>query len=348
MTEIQRYSPLPELPANTLQVWAEEFMSAATISSQLARTRFVPQSLWVFRERDGGQVFDAEATTAQVTAAIVTGRELGLEPMASLRSIDVINGTPALRAIALRAVLQSHGHDIWVEDATNHRATVTGKRRGSDHEQSITWTMDDAKSRNLAGKPNWRTQPRNMLIARATADVARLIAADALMGIPYTVEELEDGADRITPTGTAVDDSPQPVRKAQRPVRRAIATTPTPAEPPTVAEPPLDDEAPATGHPEQQQTATDDEPPVDDEPEPEPEPEPVKTLPPINGKQRARLHSLTNTLGLDHDERVKLAQKLTERPITTTNELTFAEAQHVISVLEEEIRRRDEPTNEPA
>ncbi|MBQ1164468.1 hypothetical protein KBZ21_41525, partial [Streptomyces sp. A73] len=40
--------------------------------------------------------------------------------------------------------------------------------------------------------PNYKTQPQNMLLARATAECARLIAADVLMGMPYSAEELAD------------------------------------------------------------------------------------------------------------------------------------------------------------
>src|SRR4029077_21171435 len=221
MTDIERYEHTPPTPEFPLSRWADEFMDTARVSSELARTQFVPRSLWVFRKRDGQEVFDPQATTAQVTAAIVTGRELGMEPMAALRSIDVIQGAPALRAVALRAILLSHGHEIWVGEATNNRATVSGCRAGSDRIQTITWTMDDARARNLAGKPNWKTQPRNMLIARATGDVARLVAADALLGIPYTVEELEDGV-----TGISTDDGPvpaAPTRRTRRPAALSAA-----------------------------------------------------------------------------------------------------------------------------
>jgi hypothetical protein len=342
MTDIERYdpnnnpAPLPEFP---LSLWADEFLATARISAELARTRFVPESLWVFRKRDGQDIFDAQATTAQVTAVIVSGRELGLDPMAALRSIDVINGTPALRAVTLRAILLAHGHDIWVEEATNYRATVSGQRAGSDRVQSITWTMDDAKKRNLDGKPNWRKMPRNMLVARATSDVARLVAADALLGIPYTVEELEDGVVGATAIGAAIDDG-QPAAPARR-TRRPRAAASIPAAVPGTDSPPLDEQpAPEATHPEPADEPTADEPPTEQQPG-------------MTGPQQRRMHALIRQRFGDYRKTTVRETVLTHlsetvgRPIDSTGKLTFDEASAVIRDLEPDPTFDDEPPLEP-
>jgi hypothetical protein len=112
--------------------------------------------------------------------------------MAALRSIDIIGGTPAMRAHALRGLVQSKGHDVWVEDATNTRAVVCGRRKGSEQVQKSVWSMDRAKGLKIDQRDNWRKQPQAMLIARATAEICRLIASDVILGIPYAVEELGD------------------------------------------------------------------------------------------------------------------------------------------------------------
>jgi hypothetical protein len=89
-----------------------------------------------------------------------------------------------------------------------------------------------------------RTQPRNMLIARATAEVARLIAADAILGIPYVTEELED-AD-VMPVATQREPEAAAPRTARRRKRRAtLAPEGTPPDPP-----PFDEGLwPTTNHP---------------------------------------------------------------------------------------------------
>lgn len=183
MTEIAVREAEPA-HASSLALWAEDARKAATVAVSLAKTPFVPQSL---------RGNTPEITASNITAAILTGQELGLEPMAALRSIDVIQGTPALRAVALRALVQSAGHEVYVAEATTTRAVVSGRRKGEEREQKSVWTMDRAKALGLVTKDNWRKQPQAMLVARATSELCRLIAADVILGVPYSVEELQDG-----------------------------------------------------------------------------------------------------------------------------------------------------------
>lgn len=248
--EIETYVPRDEPhPVGALAAWVKDFEGVAAVAMTLAATSFIPDSIRVYRDPERREGYDAAATAAHVAAAILTGHELGLNPMASLRSIDVIKGTPALRAVALRGILQSAGHELWVEEASNNRATVCGRRNGSDHVARITWTIEDARTRGLANRPLWRAAARNMLIARATADVARLVAADALLGTPYTVEEIQDGdaepaADTPTPSPRKARRQPLVLDRAPRDVPEPPADTPPPARrrPPADDTPPTDDE----------------------------------------------------------------------------------------------------------
>jgi hypothetical protein len=294
-----------------LERWAQSFLTLAEVSGDMARTAFVPQSLRVYR--NNGADYDPAATAAQVTAAILTGRELGLEPMAALRSINVIQATPALSALALRAIVLAAGHRMWVEEATNTRAIVAGVRNGDDHEQRVQWTMDDAKARGIAGRDNWRRQPRNMLIARATAEVARLVAADAILGVPYAVEELEDGDIDQPPAPAA--EKPANGRKLRR-RRQPPAAIAARSEPPT--------EPPAGG----------DEPPLDDPPAPKP-PDP----------QRAKLFALLRERGLGKQlDRLRWVNTQIEREIQSYNDLNPPEVSQLIAALED-MRLADPPAD---
>jgi hypothetical protein len=195
---------------------------------------------------------DHDASVAQVTAALLTGQELGFSPMASLRSIDVIHGTPALRAAALRGLLQAHGHDLWVVETTATRAIVKGRRRGqAEYPTPSTWTIDRAAALRLPSFNNpdgqWRRQPANMLVARASAEMARWIAMDVLLGLPYVVEELEDG-EPASPEDGADGQPSQPAAPKRRTARRRPGgqSAPAPGRPRAVAalapapEPPQD------------------------------------------------------------------------------------------------------------
>ena len=158
--------------------FASNLRLAYNAGVSLATTAFVPQSF--------------SGRPEQVAAAIVTGLELGLTPMAALRSMDIIQGTPALRANTLRAIVLAKGHEMWVDESTSQRAVVKGRRRGSDQVQESVWDMDRAKQMKLAGKDNWQKQPKAMLLARATSELARLIAPDDILGLSYTAEEIGD------------------------------------------------------------------------------------------------------------------------------------------------------------
>lgn len=159
-----------------LMQWVQDARQAALVAQSLAKTSFVPASL--------------RGKPEDITAAILAGQELGMKPMATLKSIDVIQGTPALRAHAMRAIVQSHGHDIELIESTPDLCRMRGRRKGSENWQPVTWDMARATQLGLTGKDQWKKQPQTMLIARATGELCRLIASDVLHGMPYAAEEL--------------------------------------------------------------------------------------------------------------------------------------------------------------
>ena len=187
MTEIQQYRPSQTAALETAQdvavhrlgEWAQSAQAAHGIAQTLVQTSFCPDS---FRNKPG-----------EATAAILAGMEMGLSPMAALRSFDVIQGQAAARAVTLRAVVQSQGHEIELVESTPAVCRMRGRRKGSTTWQEVRWTMDRARQLNLTNKPNWKNQPQTMLVARATSELARLIASDAILGLAYSAEEIADG-----------------------------------------------------------------------------------------------------------------------------------------------------------
>ena len=180
---------------------------AAELAKQIAGTEFVPKSL---RNNPGA-----------IAAAILFGDEVGFGPMQSLAKIAVIEGKPALAAEAQRALILRAGHAIWIEDATTTKVTVCGRRKDSEQINRFTWTMDDAKRANLAGRPSWRMYPRQMLTARATAELARAVFADAIGGL-MAIEELEES--RRGPGGPSPGNGAEgTTRRTRRRSKTALA-----------------------------------------------------------------------------------------------------------------------------
>lgn len=209
------------VPAALIE-WAQAAHSAHQLAVSLTATSFCPDA---FRGKPG-----------EATAAILAGSEVGLSPIAALNAFDVIQGRPAPKAITLRALVQSQGHEVWVASSTAQKCVMRGRRRGSDVTQESEWTIARATSLKLTGKPNWQNQPQAMLIARATSEICRLVAADVILGIPYSAEELDD--EQPAPITTLRRDAtPEPTKRTAR-----RGTAPTPPEPPLDAAEPVNGE----------------------------------------------------------------------------------------------------------
>jgi hypothetical protein len=128
-------------------------------------------------------------------AAIVAGAEVGLSPMQALQSTFIIGGRPAYYARTMVALVQRQGHEVWTEAETPASVTVCGRRAGSDKAEKVTVTLEQARKAGWTRNKQYDTNPTSMLWARAASTVCRRIAADALLGIPYTAEELADEAE---------------------------------------------------------------------------------------------------------------------------------------------------------
>jgi hypothetical protein len=297
-------------PANVvaLMEWAQSAQAAHEVATSLVQSSFVPQA---FR----GKPHEA-------TAAILAGLELGLNPMAALRAFDVIQNAAAPKAITLRAVVQSRGHDIWVDESTGSRAIVKGRRAGSDRVQESVWTLDRARGLGLLGKDNWKKQPGAMLVARATSEVCRLIASDAILGLPYTSEELADGATDYTPMPADVGQDPTQPSPTRRTAQRRTKPQPTPV---ATAQADSDQQGP-----EQSWPALPGEEGFEDQPDEGSDEQGITKA------QLTKLHTVFSTGGIDNrDTRLQACRLIVGREIGSSTELTKAEASRLIDQLEQ-------------
>ncbi|MFJ6215114.1 hypothetical protein ACIQGZ_17520 [Streptomyces sp. NPDC092296] len=208
-------APSPFAVQSSIAQWANEADLAFQLANRLAPTSFIPSTM-------RGKVGD-------ITACLLAGNELGLPPMAALKSMDVIHGTPGLRAHAMRGLVQSKGHEVELVESTDTVCRMRGRRKGAESWQTVVWTIGRAQLAGFPAKnPNYKTQPANMLVARATGEICRLIASDALHGVPYTTEELRDSESRVTAVQAGA-----PVTAAEILGRKA-APAPMPQDAPAV------------------------------------------------------------------------------------------------------------------
>ena len=145
-------------------------------------------------------LFSAYGTPQAVLTTILAGRELGMQAMASLRAIHIVEGKPTLSADLIRALIIRSGLAKFFRCTERSATRATFEtQRGDDPPVSLTFTIDEArqawsKSEDGWAKSGWGKNPADMLVARAGAKLARLVYPDVVHGI-YTPEELQDSRD---------------------------------------------------------------------------------------------------------------------------------------------------------
>jgi len=300
-------------PAMTeLVQWAYEARQAHQIAQSLAATSFVPKSLRCEDRSLTPEQRDA-VTASNITAAILTGAELGIKPMAALRSTDIIYGTPALRAHTMRGLVQSHGHEIEPVVQTDERVVWRGRRKGSQTWVEVEWTIDRAKQLGAYGRnDSYKSQPKTMLNARATGELSRIIDADGLLGMPYAAEEL-DAPLPGEPGAPAVPVTTEEITGAARAAQPPAA--PPPARPDEAATPPPPDKP------------TSDSPPD------------AGMVSPDERRERNRLHAILGGKGIDlnaakrRDDKISLLSDLAGRAVDSSDDLTYDELRRINQVL---------------
>jgi hypothetical protein len=144
------------------------------------------------------RMFSAYGNPQAVLSTVMLGRELGLPAMASLRSVHIIEGKHTLAASLMVAIVLKSGLAEYFEPLSfsETEATYETKRKGARNPITLTHTIEMArkawkKDENAWNKSGWGTVPTDMLVARATARLARMVYPDILAGL-YTPEELDE------------------------------------------------------------------------------------------------------------------------------------------------------------
>ena len=139
-------------------------------------------------------------TPAKALALMIMGREIGLGPFESCRSIYTINGKPTLSAELMQSLTFTNvpGFEFALEQSTDTLCKIKGRRAAAHEWVSITFSKQDAERAGLLGKGVWKQYPQAMLRARAISALCRVLCPDAIRGT-YTSEEMgRDDASEVT------------------------------------------------------------------------------------------------------------------------------------------------------
>lgn len=173
--------------------------------------RSLPQAMQLANHMHAAKMFNGYGSPQAVLSTILAGRELGLQAVASLRGFHVIEGRHALAADAMRGLVLRSGQAKYfrVLQRTALLATFETWRTGDPAPVELSYTIEDARvafgfsdaldekaRKDLDGKwsrSGWGKHTADMLAARASSKLARLVYADILFGL-YAPEELTEGA----------------------------------------------------------------------------------------------------------------------------------------------------------
>ncbi|KAH2777808.1 hypothetical protein KXW38_008939, partial [Aspergillus fumigatus] len=143
MTEIEHYrgaTPVPTAGTATLvqrdpaqdplDGWIRVMADVAKLAEYIADTELVPDAI--------------RRKPAAVAAIILSGREMNLPPMMSLRHLHIVKGKPGMSAELMRAQVLAAGHEIEYLETSDSRVTVKGRRRGESEWLTVSFTADQA------------------------------------------------------------------------------------------------------------------------------------------------------------------------------------------------------------
>lgn len=296
MSELAEYTSPEPAGLSSIRQTALELSGAKQIADAICSSTFVPMH---FRNKP-----------EECAVAILYGATIGFDPVTSIQQIYVISGKPALYARAMVAIVLSAGHEIWTEDEGPGTVTVAGRRKGSDHIQRVTWTTAMADQAGYTSNAKYRSDPRSMLYARASGDVARRIAPDALLGMAYNVEEMQ-----LVPHETVVvrEPSSRPQDRVRAALGQQTSGSADASDRPAPEVPPA---APTAGSEDQ---------------------------PKLTSSQSKKLHATFSDLGIkDRPDRLAYASKVVGRELSSSSEMTKAEASAVIEALVADVQARNE------
>lgn len=166
----------------------------------------------------------------------------GLDILTALQTVSFVQGRPVIDASMQRALAKAAGYRVLIPQATPQAATARVVERSSGEViGEATYTIDDAKRAQLTGKDNWKHNPEDMLVARATTRAMRRFAPEVMVGLVAGEDELDEITEREDPI--AVLD--QNAGEDQDPKTVRVAPSGTPSDVPPESSPATDDIADA-------------------------------------------------------------------------------------------------------
>lgn len=167
---------------------------------------------------------------SNILVAIGFGSAMGLSYADSLYRINVIQGKPTMSAELIASQVRKAGHRLrtYKDEKRQSVKAVIIRKDDPDFEFSEVRDKEWAEQMGLASKDNYQKQPMTMLKWRAITAVAREACPEALYGVSYSPDELDDmpKVDDVRQTDTVEDAGVvDPAPSGEQPVQAVVMST---------------------------------------------------------------------------------------------------------------------------
>ena len=159
---------------------------------------------------------------AQAIVKIQAGKELGIEPFASIQGINIVQGKPVVSANLQAGLIKKSGkYKHKVLEHNEQVCKLEFYEKWGDSWQSIgtsEFSMKEAQQAGLATKDVWKKYAKNMLFARAMSNGAKWYCADVFITGIYNESDDFDIAPVVQVDNTGLDAIKAKVQEQSKPV----------------------------------------------------------------------------------------------------------------------------------
>ncbi len=127
-------------------------------------------------------------------AVVLVGRELGVQPMAAINNLYLVDGDVSMKGKLMSALVHRAGHQLRVHIMAEEVTATAFRRDPYSHELEevgeFTFGKGDADLAGLSGKPAYENFPTIMWSWRAISTLCRIYFSDVLEGVGYLPDDL--------------------------------------------------------------------------------------------------------------------------------------------------------------
>lgn len=154
---------------------------------------------------------------AQAIVKIQAGKELGIEPFASIQGVNIVLGKPVMSANLQAGLIKKSGrYNYKVLEHNEQVCRLEFYEKWGDTWQLIgnsEYSTKEALQAGLTHKDNWKKHPKNMLFARAMSNGAKWYCADVFITGTYNESDEFETVPVVQVDNTGLDAIKAKVQK---------------------------------------------------------------------------------------------------------------------------------------